>query len=205
MPFEGSKNAIFSYLIEVPGWLLITFFKMPKARGEDQPRWISRFFFCFFLGLGTSILFLIVAMVVVLFFTAVTGFDMSYALKSTFIPTHSISLALATWFFAKEIERLKYFGLDYQNNIQDSDFANEFNDVSRPEKMETLKMLTILDLKSNVGMKELRARYFHLSKLYHPDRLMELNDTDRKVAEDEFKRIKNAYEYLLSQIESGEL
>ena len=204
-PFENSKNSIISYLAEIPGWLIITFFKMPKRDKKYDTKWRERFTFCFFLGYGTSALFLILGVVGASFFAAVTGFDMSKVLIGSFIPLHTISLMLATWFFSKEVERLKYYGLDYQNNFHESGHDEDFVDASEPEKLETLKMLTILDLDTKVGSKNLKNRYFELSKLYHPDRLAQLKDEDRQVAEIEFKRIKKAYDFLQQQIKEGKL
>ena len=53
LPFERSKNAILLYLLEVPGWLIITSLKMPKREKENEKAWRERFIFCFFLGMET--------------------------------------------------------------------------------------------------------------------------------------------------------
>ena len=50
-------------------------------------------------------------------------------------------------------------------------------------------------------VRALKKRYFELSKLYHSDRLSQLREEDKQVAEAEFKRIKKAYEYLKKHIE----
>ena len=200
-PFESAKNSIISYLVEIPGWLMITFLKMPeRVKGNDK-MWLERFIFCFFLGYGNSALFLILGIIVAFFFAAVTGLNISNVLFVSFIPLHTISLILATWFFSKEVERLKFYGLDYQNNINEGEQDEDLTEISGPEKMEMLKMLTILDLDTRVKFKDLKKRYFELSKLYHPDRLSQLHDDDRQVAEIEFKRIKKAYEYLKKHVE----
>ena len=200
-PYESSKNAIILYLVEIPGWLIITFLKMPKRGKEKDKTWRERFIFCFFLGYGNSALFLILGIIAAFFFSAVIGLDISSVLITSFVPLHTISLMLATWFFSKEVERLKFYGLDYQNNIYEKEKDEDFSDISEPDKIEMLKMLTILDLDIRVGGEDLKRRYFDLSKLYHSDRLAHLKDEDRQVAEGEFKRIKKAYEYLKKHIE----
>ena len=60
---------------------------------------------------------------------------------------------LATWFFSKEVERLKFFGLDYQSTIYEKEQDEEFSDILGPDKIEMLKMLTILDLDNKVDGK----------------------------------------------------
>ena len=204
-PFESSKNAICVYLLQLPIWMMFTYLKIPKADGQNSQKWRERYLFCLFLGFGISILVLIIALVIASFFAAVTGKDMALVLINSFVPLHIISLIFGTWFFAKEIERLKYFGLDYQETIDDRETFEEPLDIGHPDKVETLKMLTILNLDNRIGTNELKNRYFELSKLYHPDRLNQMGQEDRQVAENEFKRIKRAYEFIKKQIESGEL
>ena len=114
----------------------------------------------------------------------------------SFIPLHTLSIFISTWFFSKEITRLKYFGLDYRENIQ----FEESEDDDANDKNQVLLMLTVLDLKPNVKINELKKRYFDLSKLYHPDRLNNLKEGEKKIAEKEFKRIKKAYELIKQHI-----
>ena len=178
---------------------------MPKVEKDLKDKWREKFLFCLFLGFGTSALFLIIGQIIASFFAAVTGLNMGRILIGSFIPFHLISLVLSTWFFSKEIERLNYFGLEYQSNMGESESDDELIDTSETEKLTTLKMLTILNLKTTVKMDELKSRYFELSKIYHPDRLNELEVKDREIAEREFKRIKEAYDYLKEQIAKGNI
>lgn len=204
-PYDRSKNAIVVYLVELPFWILFTFFKMPKAESSLEAVRKNRFIFCVSLGFGTSILFVIIGVILALFFSAVAGLDMVKVLTVSFLPLHVISIALSTWFFSKEIARLNYFGLDYHSKIEGSDNEEETLDVSEPDKLEIVKMLTVLSLDAHVKLGNLKNRYFELSKIYHPDRLNQMKQDDRKIAEKEFKRIKKAYEFLKEKLENGDL
>ena len=136
--YESSKNGIIAYLVELPLWAFFTFYKMPKVEIDLKDKWRDKFLFCLFLGFGTSALFLIIGQIIASFFAAVTGLNMGRILIGSFIPFHLISLVLSTWFFSKEIERLNYFGLEYQSNMGESESDDELIDNSEIEKLTTL-------------------------------------------------------------------
>tara|TARA_X000000950_G_scaffold279702_1_gene372898 strand:+ start:753 stop:1274 length:522 start_codon:yes stop_codon:yes gene_type:complete len=172
---------------------------LPKTENKNGIKWQDRFFFCFFLGFGLSVIFLILLIVIIFFFSAVFGANLNNTISLSFIPLHSLSIFISTWFFSKEITRLKYFGLDYRENIQLDDTEDDFN----IDKDKTMEMFTVLDLRSNATIEELKKRYFDLSKIYHPDRLNGLQDKEKKTAEREFRRIKKAYEAIKKHIKKN--
>ena len=62
--------------------------------------------------------------------------------------------------------------------------------------VETDNAYKILKLDNTASDKELKKAYRKMAKKYHPDKIQHLGESHRKVAEEKFKQIKNAYEYL---------
>ena len=47
------------------------------------------------------------------------------------------------------------------------------------------------------SVEEIKAAYRKLAKEYHPDRLVGVSDVVKKIAEEKFKEVSEAYEYLI--------
>jgi len=200
LPGELDKKTILVFICELPIWLLFTFWKMPKT----SEIWKKKLLFAVGLGFGLSVFFFILSLLVMAFAIAITGSDAQSVYLFLFIPFHGVTLALAGSYHQKEIKRLWEWGLDYRENLGDP--SDEGSDAILTQGMgETLRMLTILSLEPDLNMQELKERYRELSKLYHPDRLAGMGESEKLIAETEFKRIKRAYELVKSQLEKGEL
>lgn len=54
-----------------------------------------------------------------------------------------------------------------------------------------------LDLASTATKEEVKQRYRELAKKYHPDRFKKKTDSERKAAEEKFKKIQEAYQVIV--------
>ena len=59
-----------------------------------------------------------------------------------------------------------------------------------------LESLSILELKSGFTLEELKKKWLELSKKYHPDKHATADEILRKLAEEQYKKINEAYTYL---------
>ena len=59
-----------------------------------------------------------------------------------------------------------------------------------------LECLEILELKVGFSLEELKKKWLELSKKYHPDKHATANEILKKLAEEQYKRINEAYTYL---------
>ena len=195
---ELDRKTLAIFLIALPVWVIYSIQKMPR----HLIGWRRKLPFISFLGFGLSLLIFVLLLVVLTFVAAVTGLDISKIYFYTVIPLYSLSLFIALIFQSKEISRLATFGLDYGERIESR--VTE-DDITTQGMGETLAMLNLLDLSPDLKMMDLKKRYKELVKLYHPDRLSQMTDEDKLVAEKEFKRFKRAYELVKKQIEDGKL
>ena len=53
-----------------------------------------------------------------------------------------------------------------------------------------------LGLSGNPSKDEIKKAFRRLAKEYHPDKLAGVNETIKKIAEEKFREIKEAYDYL---------
>ena len=61
--------------------------------------------------------------------------------------------------------------------------------------------LDLLGLKKGATKDDIKAAYRRLAKTYHPDKLAGVDDAIKKIAEEKFKEIKDAYENLIKKPE----
>lgn len=61
--------------------------------------------------------------------------------------------------------------------------------------------LQLLSLKKGATKDDIKAAYRRLAKTYHPDKLSGVDDAIKKIAEEKFKEIKDAYENLIKRPE----
>ena len=73
----------------------------------------------------------------------------------------------------------------------------QFIKPKRANVTERTKRLNLLGLKANATKEEIKAAYRRLAKEYHPDRLVGVSDVVKKIAEEKFKEVSEAYEYLI--------
>ncbi len=59
----------------------------------------------------------------------------------------------------------------------------------------------ILGLKKGASKEEIKSAYRRLAKTYHPDKLAGIDDAIKKIAEEKFREIKDAYENLIKNPE----
>lgn len=62
--------------------------------------------------------------------------------------------------------------------------------------MEVEKYYEKLGLAANTPFKIVHSKYIELSKRYHPDGKVDLTDEERKVLEEKFKEISEAYNFI---------
>lgn len=60
-----------------------------------------------------------------------------------------------------------------------------------------LRALKILSLNGNPSTEEIKKNYRKLVKLHHPDMFANASDAQRRIAEDKFRQIQEAYELLM--------
>lgn len=109
------------------------------------------------------------------------------------------ALALSDGHFAFEEERFIYkvgkglgFSLDKINEMK-----AQFIKPKRANVTERTKRLNLLGLKATASREEIKTAYRRLAKEYHPDRLVGVSDVVKKIAEEKFKEVSEAYEYLI--------
>lgn len=109
------------------------------------------------------------------------------------------SIALSDGHFAIEEERFVYevgkglgFSVDKINEIK-----AQFIKSKRANVTERTKCLNLLGLKATATKEDIKAAYRRLAKEYHPDRLVGVSDVVKKIAEEKFKEVSEAYEYLI--------
>ncbi len=204
LPGDAAKKSLLIYVVEFPLWALMTNLEMPKRSVENKEIWSSNFFFSLFLGFGLSIAFFVLSMIALTFFSAISGMDLEVLYRYLFFFLHGGALILALIYHQREISRLHSWGLDYRERmILEAPSPEE--DTTTQGMGETLAMLTILNLEPDLTMEDLKKRYHELCRLYHPDRLAAMDESEKMTAEKEFKRIQRAYEIVKSQIEKGKL
>lgn len=65
------------------------------------------------------------------------------------------------------------------------------------ESTHNSKYLKILGLPKDASLEDIKKAYRRLAKEYHPDRLVGVNDTIKKIAEEKFREISDAYQNLI--------
>ena len=75
-------------------------------------------------------------------------------------------------------------------NIND----NDFNSIEAMFFRNTLSDYTILEIKSNASVSELKKAYRKMATKYHPDKVNHLGNDLRKLAEEKFKSVNKAYQ-----------
>lgn len=206
LPGEQAKKTLVIFICEFPLWGLYTLKRLAPLNNAQLASglWRSKFFFALFLGYGLGILFFVVGMVILSFVSAISGMDLGVLFFYCFPLLKAAPMIAAISYLEIEIGRLFSWGLDYREKMV-FDGPSPEEDITTQGMGETLIMLTILDLEPDLTMESLKERYRELVKLYHPDRLAAMGDGERETAEQEFKRIKRAYELVKSQLEKGNL
>ncbi|MDC1402121.1 DnaJ domain-containing protein [Flavobacteriaceae bacterium] len=58
----------------------------------------------------------------------------------------------------------------------------------------------MLGLKASATKEEIKAAYRRLAKEYHPDKLSGVSEVVKKIAEEKFKEVSDAYNYLIKSV-----
>ena len=83
-----------------------------------------------------------------------------------------------------------------EDMVGPSDFSGFQSGIHSHDEFDTGKLLFLLNLEAPLTADKLKKRYREISLLYHPDRLAQMSEKQREVAEAEFKRLTNAKELL---------
>ena len=75
----------------------------------------------------------------------------------------------------------------------------QFMAYSQSSNLNEEYYLKVLGLKKGTTKDEIKSAYRRLAKTYHPDKLSGIDESVKKIAEEKFKGIKNAYENLIKE------
>lgn len=197
---DTDKKSILALLSNLPFWILLSYRQLPKKHELFQ----SKLKFMVALGFGLNSFLFIIFLTLLTLFSAIVGADLAKTYQWFFPILIILSAYFSLRFHQREMARLNTYGLDYHYTQAPEDHSSAYGSENITMN-ETLRMLAILNLDADVTEEKLKERYRQLANLYHPDTLMNMSEEKRKVAEEEFKRIKNAYEVVSSQIKEGRL
>jgi hypothetical protein len=100
---------------------------------------------------------------------------------------------------AEYFERLKPFlsvnGTSYQSSYGGNNGSSTANHNGSCPKC--IEYYPILRLKPDASEREVKTAYRDLAQIYHPDRFEEHNERVRRTAEDEMKKINEAYDHII--------
>ena len=116
--------------------------------------------------------------------------------------TFMFSIALADGNFAIDEEKFIYkvgSGLGFSRD-KINEIKAQFIKPKRANVTERTKCLNLLGLKATATKEDIKTAYRRLAKEYHPDRLVGVSDVVKKIAEEKFKEVSEAYEYLIKSI-----
>ena len=77
----------------------------------------------------------------------------------------------------------------------------QFMGTSQSSSSNSDADLQLLGLKKGATKDDIKAAYRRLAKTYHPDKLAGVDDAIKKIAEEKFRDIKDAYENLIKKPE----
>lgn len=79
-----------------------------------------------------------------------------------------------------------------------NDIRNQFVEPEKTNNNSSEKSLYLnkLGLSGNPSKDEIKKAFRRLAKEYHPDKLAGVNETIKKIAEEKFREIREAYDYL---------
>lgn len=193
------KKSLVSLLSLFPFWVLINYWQLPKKKENED----SKMLFMLALGYGLNCFLFIIFVTFLLFLNAVMGLNFLSLYKFFFPFICFFAGMLALFFHQREMGRFHYYGLDYHKHAK---IKGEENSESEYASMDqTLKALSLLGLEADLNLDDLKKRYHELAFLYHPDTLASMDEKRRQIAEEEFKRIKHAYEIVEANLKNGRL
>lgn len=82
-----------------------------------------------------------------------------------------------------------------------NDIRNQFVDAKKTSNYDNSKKssyLNKLGLSGNPSQDEIKKAFRRLAKEYHPDKLVGVNETIKKIAEEKFREIREAYDHLIA-------
>lgn len=183
------KNYVFAFLMST---LIFTLYIVSIRMGNfalDKQ-------FKFSLLMGLTILSFTFLLSLLFQFFIISAIGVKFSSVSHLIPTFFFALCfyLAIHFVNRESLIIHFFGeghASYSSGDQDN-FENEDSSMSDREKA-----FLVLDLPFECDEERVKLRFRELSMLYHPDRLVNMNEKQKKVAEQEFSRLKSARDLIL--------
>ncbi|NVK66522.1 MAG: J domain-containing protein [Flavobacteriales bacterium] len=86
-------------------------------------------------------------------------------------------------------------------------FNAHFEEQKTQRPMRKVKRVelyrNILEVPANADRKTLKQAYRRLAKLYHPDTMVDATEAQKKMAEDKFNEIQNAYDFLQNELKES--
>lgn len=195
--FETPRNPPVSYIlafsITIPLKFALGFIYTPKEDGWRKEATRITFF-----SFGMSFAIGVIGLLVIAFFAAATG--QNWGLFGRVGSSLFVALGeyVALGYIIGEIRNFLVFGIKYLDNMEIKTNRNmDFTESSFfNENKELVHHLSILNLSENHSEEDLQKRYRELASLYHPDRMNNMSERQKQIAEAEFKRIKTSYDYL---------
>lgn len=80
-----------------------------------------------------------------------------------------------------------------------NEIRNQFVETKKTSNNDNPKKMFYLNklgLSGNPSQDEIKMAFRRLAKEYHPDKLTDVNETIKKIAEEKFREIREAYDYL---------
>lgn len=193
--FRGRLNESMLILFLAEIYLFAyTLIKFPGERGPLKNKKIS---LSFQIGTGIFLGGVIIGTVASFFFAAITGIRIESVLTLGFSLTFMTSFYLGLNAVTKRKEAYRYYGLSFEEDmVGPTDFSGNRSDSGVSDEFDTEKLLFLLNLEAPLTRAKLKERFHEISLLYHPDRLAQMSEKQRSIAEAEFKRLTNAKELL---------
>lgn len=184
----AERNYVFAYLMSCLIFALyIVSIRVGNLAFDKQ--------FKFSLIMGLTILSFTFLVSLLFLFFIISALGIKFINVSHILPTifFSICFFLAIHFVNRESLIIHFFGEGGASYSQQAAYDEEDSSLNEREKA-----YLILDLPLGCDDERVKVRFRELSMLYHPDRLANLSDKQKKVAEQEFNRLKKARDIILA-------
>ena len=96
---------------------------------------------------------------------------------------------------ASEVQMLRAIASYLNVSIQDFSSMDAMY-AKQPNKADYYK---VLELQPGANEQEIKSAFRKMAKKYHPDRLGEVGDDVKEAALEKFRKVQEAYEFLLKQ------
>jgi amino acid permease len=194
-------------VLSLLGIVFLVYSVFQKFPGEQSEQRNQKKFVVVSITIGIFMGILTSSLLLILFSAAATGKNPGQFIQIIF----PLLLSIAVYFAHRHANRKKQFyaqyGLNYEEEMEEAAMRESENstDPIFYQYKDTIKLLYLLALDESVTLESLNTKYKELAGLYHPDRLKEMGEKQRQIAEAEFKRITHAKEVIKGKINDGTL